>query len=518
VKATIEKSDNNLPHEISSELSQIYTYLNQTPGSSFIFALYKTVAMREVIVERLNAMVEKPFGELFLSKKNKDVIALLQNYFAQNAKNHGLFLYDIEETFPDSLNNINLKREAMLDIKHPVIFWIREFAAQEIARNAPDFWGWRSEVFDFRFQNDELSESIIDQSTVVFFHKKKEDLDRRISLLRETIRLQILAGTDDTKNFAYLNNQLGLLYTQLGLYDEALSCYEIAAHLYVDVENKSGEGTALNNISQIYDARGDYDTALSYLERSLKLRQEIGNKSGEGTTLMNIGNICSARGDYDTALSYLERALKMSQEIGDKNVEFKALGNIAKIYSVRGENEKALNQFKDVLVICQEIGAKNGESTTLNEIGRIFSARGDYEAALSYFERSLKIAQGIGDKSGEGATLSNLGTIYYARGDNETALSYFERSLKMSQEIGDKRIEAVTCLNLAHIFEDRDEIERAISLVQRTVIIDAQTQHPDLKSDSTYLRQLIKKAQKEGIDTKKITSKQVLKILESPEL
>lgn len=48
------------------------------------------------------------------------------------------------------LSHLNLARELYKKhINHPLVIWLPEYALASIARHAPDFWAWRSGVFDF---------------------------------------------------------------------------------------------------------------------------------------------------------------------------------------------------------------------------------------------------------------------------------------------------------------------------------------------------------------------------------
>ena len=76
-----------------------------------------------------------------------------------------------------------------------------------------------------------------------------------------------------------------------GQLTEALDQCEKALKISMEIGDRAGEGTMLNNISQIYDAQGDYETALTYLKQSLAISRQIGDKAGEGRTLNNISQI-----------------------------------------------------------------------------------------------------------------------------------------------------------------------------------------------------------------------------------
>ena len=99
-------------------------------------------------------------------------------------------------------------------------------------------------------------------------------------------------------------------------------------------EDKKVKGQVLGLAGKTCFHVAKYETALSYLQQSLAIQQEIGDKSGEGTALNNISQIFKSRGDYETALSYLQQSLAIRQEIGDKSGEGTTLNNISQIYKV----------------------------------------------------------------------------------------------------------------------------------------------------------------------------------------
>ena len=104
--------------------------------------------------------------------------------------------------------------------------------------------------------------------------------------------------------------------------------------------------------------------ALKYMEDSLKIRQEIEDKSGEGTTLNNISEIYFTRGENNTALKYLEDSLKISQEIGDMRGICATLYNLGFIYIVNKKHAMAFSNW----VTAYKIAVKNGEAQALQNL------------------------------------------------------------------------------------------------------------------------------------------------------
>ena len=91
------------------------------------------------------------------------------------------------------------------------------------------------------------------------------------------------------------------------------------------------------------------------MEDSLKIRLEIGDKIGEGTTLNNISEIYFTRGENNTALKYLEDSLRIKQEIGDKSGICAALYNLGYIYMVNNEHAKAFSNWITVYKIANKM-------------------------------------------------------------------------------------------------------------------------------------------------------------------
>ena len=55
---------------------------------------------------------------------------------------------------------LNLGRELFLrDAPCPLVFWLPNYAVTAVARHAPDFWAWRSGVFEFALEEPQRREA-----------------------------------------------------------------------------------------------------------------------------------------------------------------------------------------------------------------------------------------------------------------------------------------------------------------------------------------------------------------------
>jgi len=279
------------------------------------------------------------------------------------------------------------------------------------------------------------------------------DTDKARKLLLQAIEL------DDTLIAAKV--KLGISYSQMGNYDEAMKIYIPVLEQAENLGDTSGMGQTLGNIGIVHRNKGEYDTALEYYDKSLKIFEEIGNKRGMGLSLNSIGIVHWNKGEYDTALEYYDRSLKIQEELGDKAGMASPLGNIGNIHFNKGEYDTALEYYDRSLKIEEEIGDMYGMGRTLHNIGFVHNYKGEYNTALEYYVRSLKIHEELGDKAGMGLTLGNIGIVYYNRGEYSRAAEHLEKSLAIQKGIGFKATELLTnthlYLSYRHLGKDYDE-------------------------------------------------------------
>ena len=173
------------------------------------------------------------------------------------------------------LGRINHDRELIRQmIPAALLIWLPDFALDYVARGAPDFWAWRSGVYEFQtdsvlWQTDSIT-AFSDYDALSMGSLSLEEKQKEIVRLEELLRTsETLVRRDKwiKKTHGLLLNRLGFLYASMGKQDKALDCYQQELKLAISLGDRAWEGAMLNSISQTYDARGEYATALQYLEK-----------------------------------------------------------------------------------------------------------------------------------------------------------------------------------------------------------------------------------------------------------
>ena len=441
----IEKVDND------SVLDQIERVVRWDSEFRLAFIKCNHPAQQETLRHSLlDRLRDQHILEISLEKSIISLLDEIRPHWNPNQAPVAVCVYGLENSLREQSQNspvlgrLNHERDLLRQsIPAALLIWLPDFALDYVARGAPDFWAWRSGVYEFQTDSGLWkTESIAafgNHNATSLASLAWADKEKEIARLEELLRTsQALAKQDKQvkKTNVRLLNQLGLLYKNLGRQDKALDSYQKSLKLAQNIGDRAGEGATLNNLSALYHARGDYDTALRYLQESLAIRRAIGDQAGEGTTLNNLSALYHARGDYDTALRYLQESLVIQRAIGDQAGESAALNNLSQIYDARGDDDTALRYLQESLVIQRAIGDRAGEGATLNNLSQIYKARGDDDTALRYLEESLAIQRAIGDRAGLCPTLFNMGHVYLQKDEHQQALACWVAVYRIAKEIG----------------------------------------------------------------------------------
>ncbi len=299
---------------------------------------------------------------------------------------------------------------------------------------------------------------------------------QRVEVLGSGIKAaQALADRRDEG--AFLGN-LGGAYYQLGEVEKAISYYEQALAISLEIGDRRVQGNPLGNLGLAYRELGEVEKAISYHEQALAISLEIGDQRGQSSNLSNLGDAYYQLREVEKAISYYEQALAIAQEIGDRRVQGAVLGNLGNAYRELREVEKAISYYEKCLAIVQEIGDRRVQGNHLGNLGLAYRELGEVEKAISYYKKGLAIAQEIGDRRNEGSWLGNLGNAYYQLGEVEKAISYYEQALAIAQEIGDRHNEGLWLGGLGIAYFQLRQVEKARDYLQQAFTILSEIKSP----------------------------------------
>jgi tetratricopeptide (TPR) repeat protein len=273
---------------------------------------------------------------------------------------------------PRVLGHLNLSRERFRDnFKFCFVFLLPEFALRYFIRRAPDFFDWRSNVYEF------LTE------------KELVHLDSYEEYCEKT----------PVQNITRLNE-----------YEDAIATFDNAVRINPDDPSAwFSRGIALNNL-------GRYEEAIASYEKALQLDPD--NRQ----TWYNIGNTLLITGNHKEALLYWKIAgcievLKLRPD--DHDAWYKqgvALGNLVR------DNE-AISSFDKSLQIKPDFPeAWYNRGVALANLDR-------YDEAIASFDKALEI------NPDDYETWHNRGTVLGNFGSPKEAIASYDKALEIKPDL-----------------------------------------------------------------------------------
>jgi len=359
-------------------------------------------------------------------------------------------------------------RESLRQFNFPIVLWLPDEVATRLAQQAPDFWSWRSGVFEFfaapntvhviRADGLQTSPMRITETTV------STDTDSQIPITDLEQQIATLTKlSPDSPLLITLHNILGEAYERQHHYQDALMQYEQALKKAEAHEDKTGQARSLRNIGDALQDFGRLDQAVLYYQRALVLDQTLQDWDGQAATLNQLGNTYCLLGQHSRAIDYYQQSLETARKIGTLQGKANVLGNLGSVYFSLGQHQQAINFYQQSLEIARKMENRQIEANALGNLGNAYCLLGQHSQAIDFYRQSLEIDREIKNLRGEAASLNNLGWLYRLLGQYPKAIDLFQQTLEVARKIGDNRSEAYPLLNKALVLEKLGDISGARS-------------------------------------------------------
>ena len=97
-------------------------------------------------------------------------------------------------------------------------------------------------------------------------------------------------------------------------FSEAEKCFEQSLEIAINVEDRHGEGQALNSLGLTYAGQGRPLESEKAYNRSLEIARQIGDYSAEWRVLNNLSLLREQQGDLSSALDFHRRVVEILHE------------------------------------------------------------------------------------------------------------------------------------------------------------------------------------------------------------
>jgi serine phosphatase RsbU (regulator of sigma subunit) len=216
----------------------------------------------------------------------------------------------------------------------------------------------------------------------------------------------------------------------------ALKCSERALVLSQEINYKSGEGRAANNLGNILGSQGKYSISLNYYQHALAIRDSLNDLKGVASTLNNIANIYQIQRLFTEALQYVRKSLAVRVSIKDSlgiSLAHQALGNI---YNGMQQSDSAIYHMRIALNFANALQNDLLISDGYSNLGGAFGYKQQFDSAGYYLNRAIELKKQIGDKINLPTSMySYISTILLPYNRLNEAIAMGEEGLKIAEEV-----------------------------------------------------------------------------------
>ncbi len=450
------------------ELTALVRLLRRSQGFSLAFVRSNAPVDTRRIVDDLIAAVsadELCVRELRLVEPLVDLYGKLNELRPALAATEVTVVTGFEHSIPSgvdvppALERLNMAREYFRRLPGPVVLLLPEYALVKLARKAPDFWAWRSGIFEARSaQVPPLAPSSEMPGDGGLLNLSLEGKLRHLEMLMEMLAEHERRGAGSEADKSDLSRRIAVLLQQLGEPDEAYVYAQKARDL--SLAESRERALALNELAAILEAQGELDEALRIRqEEELPVFEKLGDVREQAVTRGHVADIFAARGELDEALRIRWEVLTVYEQLNDVRERAVTMGQIADVHQVRGELDEAIRiRHEKVLPVYEELKDFRGRAVTMGRIADVLEARGELDEVLRIRqEEELLVYEKLGDVRGQAMALAKIADVLKARGDYDEALRiYREESLPIFERLG-RRHDLVHCRGkIAELHLERD--------------------------------------------------------------
>ena len=294
-------------------------------------------------------------------------------------------------------------------------------------------------------KNDTVQTIFVNYGKMVKAGRLKEAASSLSGLLKSNTQL-----TEREK--LAINNNLGILFKNLGQYDMALMHYDAAESIFLknSFTEKSLLVSIYGNKVNIYSVRGDYKKALEYTEKAIRYVQEDNSttllkQQSTSSLYLNAGIIYNQLNEFNEAIASFKKSLSLKTKYnlpGGNNVYL----NLAKAYGKTG-NRLLADKYYNLSIKESTIADGSysvGLVSSYLEYGNFLISVNENAKALKTIKKALNFnIKKFGEKNQFTSNCYQLlGDYYFSARDYQKALTFYQKALiSGSKDFKDPNIE-----------------------------------------------------------------------------
>ncbi|MEO8892017.1 MAG: tetratricopeptide repeat protein, partial [Coleofasciculaceae cyanobacterium] len=350
--------------------------------------------------------------------------------------------------YPPVLQDLNFVRDAYRrTVPYPLLFILPDYAITRLAKFAPDFWAWKSGIFQFKTTQatkDYAIERTLN-SEIKSARLPREEQQERIDLLERLLMENQPSGHHATgenlRSYTNILHQLGVAYLTQRDPGKAREYLEEASKKVE--QNSSFHAKILNTLGKAYEQQRQLEMAISCHQKALEISRNLKSLSSEAAALFYLGNAYLELRQFQQARDFYEQCLEIEQQRDDRYSQASTYHQLGIVAQELREYEQAQVYYQQALDIKVEFDDRYSQASTDHQLGRVAEELREYPQARVYYQQALEIYVEFGDRYSQAGTYGQLGLLAEAQEEYTEARAYFEKALEIYVEYKDEYNSAI---------------------------------------------------------------------------
>lgn len=246
----------------------------------------------------------------------------------------------------------------------------------------------------------------------------------------------------DTMHYVPLINtyyQLGVVYGQLDMHEEALSYLLKELDYAIEVDHKDRIANNLNSIGVVYKHMEYYDRAIEYYDRAIAIAEEGGHKIILTHATVNKAKILQSQGNCTEALPLLEKGLQIDRELDYVRGIVQCLETMALCHSDARNLDKAQSMLEQAVALSDSLEAKDLIASTTVSLSGLLLDAGQYAKGYQWSQRALIASEDFGGLHNRNTALGIHAELCEKLGKYAEAVKYLRQREVVQDSLTDEQ-------------------------------------------------------------------------------
>jgi len=275
------------------------------------------------------------------------------------------------------------------------------------------------------------------------------------------VALQAAERAGSSAGQAVIQNNLGLLYRELGRFDDAIGLLTASAGTFAASGDEHREALARRNLGDAYRYKGLLEAAISSFQTSVDAFERYADQRSIAGALGGMADAMRGLSRWEESESRFSRALDIYRQVGDPREEARTKMMLAMLHRDRWRNAPAAALSREGTTAFAELGDKRGEAQAVRLLGTVLRNDGQVAEGIACFDQCLPVFEDLLDRRFIAIVLRNRGDAFRILGDYDKAEADLRQALPMFEALNDERWAARTRVSLGDMYRRQQQWEAA---------------------------------------------------------